>query len=236
MAVAAESEVCIPFRPFDLRGVVIIPPDARGIVVLAHPRASSGSGPFHRLAARALNRAGIGTALVDLMTAEEERRSGGRGRSRFELDVIAGRLDVVADWLASEPATRELGLGYLGLGEGAVVALIGASERAGMVGAVVVAGRYPDRAGTALANVRTPTLFLVSQRDHAACDSNARAYAAIPAEDKRIEWVEAPRFVEPFLSGSAAPLAATWFERHGLGSPGRPWPWPSLEAGSSSSG
>jgi hypothetical protein len=66
-----------------------------------------------------LRQAELGTLLMDLLTADEERIDRRTAELRFDIDLLAERLVVAADWLASEPATRDLGLGLFGASTGA---------------------------------------------------------------------------------------------------------------------
>ena len=65
-----------------------------------------------------LRQAELGT-LMDLLTADEERIDRRTAELRFDIDLLAERLVAAADWLAGEPATRDLGLGLFGAGTGA---------------------------------------------------------------------------------------------------------------------
>src|SRR5689334_16353060 len=56
----------------------------------------------------ALNREKLATLLVDLRTAE----------LRFNIGLLAERLVGVTDWLARQPDTRALRIGYFGAGTG----------------------------------------------------------------------------------------------------------------------
>jgi putative phosphoribosyl transferase len=51
-----------------LTGSLVIPPGAGGLVVFAHGSGSGRRSPRNELVAAGLNRAGLGTLLVDLLT------------------------------------------------------------------------------------------------------------------------------------------------------------------------
>jgi putative phosphoribosyl transferase len=211
-----EARLSIPWRPFALDGTLVIPPGARGLVVFARARGHSRPDDDTLFLARAWHGAALGTARVDLVTADEERAEGGRERSRFDLEMIAGRLDVLIDSLRADPRTRHLGLGLFAGRSGAAAALVAASERSADLDALVVAGRRPDLAGAALVGVRTPTRFIAGEHDRAALAHNARAYQAITAPEKSFERLPALHDLlgKHVTLEAIAALGAGWFLRH----------------------
>ena len=92
----------------------------------------------------ALNRAGLGTLLVDLLTAGEEL-------SRayvFNIAMLAGRLTGITRWLRGQPVAATLPFGYFGASTGAAAALwAAAATPQPPVAAVVSRGGRPDVAG-----------------------------------------------------------------------------------------
>src|SRR4051794_41930030 len=55
-----------------IRGDLVVPDGARGVVVFAHGSGSSRSSPRNRQVAAELQRLGLGTLLFDLLTEAEE--------------------------------------------------------------------------------------------------------------------------------------------------------------------
>jgi putative phosphoribosyl transferase len=153
--------------------------------------------------------------LVDLLTVSEERGEAGAGELQFDIELLAGRLERVADWLlASEQlASRGLPLGYFGASTGAAAALVAAANRAGDVFAVVSRGGRPDLAGDALPKVRAATLLIVGSADTQVLELNRLAYARLDTE-KHLEIVPGAThlFEEPGALEQVAALAARWFE------------------------
>src|SRR5690606_40019576 len=104
------------------RGHLTIPQEAMGLVVFAHGSGSSRHSPRNRAVARALNRAGLGTLLFDLLTPEE-----GQDRDRvFDIPLLAERLvdasrGVIREW-------PDLPLGLFGASTGAAAALVASGE------------------------------------------------------------------------------------------------------------
>ncbi|HVX93823.1 MAG TPA: hypothetical protein VHK47_02840 [Polyangia bacterium] len=154
-----EEDVHIPIAPFSIDGHVSLPEPARGLVLVAQGTGNRRPGPKGRLLARSLAAAGIGTAWLDLLTAYEGERDE-RGRLTWsDANLMAGRLVIATDWLASHAKTHGLPCAYLGVGANAAAALVAAAERPSVVGVVSWEGRTA-LAGSALGGVSTPILML----------------------------------------------------------------------------
>ena len=76
------------------------------------------------------------------------------------------------DWLASEPSTANLSVGYFGASTGGGAALVAAAERRDQVAAVVSRGGRPHLAGAALPLVLAPTLLIVGGNDEPVIEMN----------------------------------------------------------------
>jgi dienelactone hydrolase len=148
-----------------LEGTVTIPAGAQGLVLFAHGSGSSRHSPRNRFVASALQAGGLATVLVDLLTADEEQRDLRTRELRFDIGLLAERLVGATDWLAQQPETRHLRVGYFGASTGGGAALVAAAQRPEAVGAVVSRGGRPDLAGASLGHVRAPTLLLVGGYD-----------------------------------------------------------------------
>jgi putative phosphoribosyl transferase len=211
--VVTEETVKIP--PVGLSGDLVVPPKAAGIVLFAHGSGSSRYSPRNRYVARVLERGGLGTLLLDLLTAAEEQVDLRTRRLRFDIRLLAGRLGEATDWLEQEPATRRLPLGYFGASTGAAAALVAAAKRPGEIGAVVSRGGRPDLANSALPLVQAPTLLIVGGEDRVVLDLNREAMEEMQCE-KELSIVPgaAHLFEEPGAMEQVARLALDWFTRH----------------------
>ena len=158
-----------------------------------------------------MNRAGLATLLFDLLTPPEERNR----VNVFNIELLAGRLVDVTRWLASQPDTASLPVGYFGASTGAGAALVAATDPRVNVGAVVSRGGRPDLAGRSLANVDAPTLLIVGGRDEVVLELNRRAQAAIPGKcELTIVPGATHLFEEPGTLEQVAKLACDWFVDH----------------------
>ncbi|MFC6084305.1 dienelactone hydrolase family protein [Sphaerisporangium aureirubrum] len=197
-----------------LEADVVVPDPAHGVVVFAHGSGSGRHSPRNRHVAAELQRAGLATVLMDLLTPEEETADT-LVAPRFDIGLLASRLVSVTDRMATCESLTGLGIGLFGGSTGAGAALVAAAERPGAVRAVVSRGGRPDLAGEHLTRVRQPTLLIVGERDPVVIDLNRAALACLPP-DSRIALVPgaAHLFEEPGALDRVAALTRTWFTRH----------------------
>jgi putative phosphoribosyl transferase len=208
---ADPAEIAIDAGGVRLPGSLVIPGQAPGLVVFAHGSGSSRHSPRNQFVAGALNRAGLGTLLVDLLTADEAV-----DRAQvFNIVLLAARLEGITSWLRGQPATAGLVVGYFGASTGAGAALWAAASASPPVAAIVSRGGRPDLAGQRLALVRAPTLLIVGGADEVVLDLNRQARAQLRCES-RIDVIPGAThlFSEPGALEQVADLAADWFAGH----------------------
>jgi dienelactone hydrolase len=152
--------------------------------------------------------------LIDLLTPGEESEDAVSGHLRFDMALLARRLEAATAWLHEEPSTEGLPVGYFGASTGGGAALVAAADRP-EVFAVVSRGGRPDLAGASLPRVKAPTLLVVGGDDVPVIAMN-RAAAAVMRVEVRIEIVPGAShlFEEPGALERVAALAARWFEDH----------------------
>jgi putative phosphoribosyl transferase len=208
-------EVTVHAGGINLEGNLAMPRDAGAIVLFAHGGGSSRHSPRNRFVADTLNAAGLATLLFDLLTAEEEAVDVRTRELRFDIRLLADRLNGAVDWVGGQGHTQDLRVGLFGGSTGAAAALIAAVWRPEVVGAVVSRGGRPDLAGGALPAVRAPTLLIVGGNDTLVIELNRRASALMQAE-RRLAVVPGAShlFEEPGTLDEVAGLARDWFTRH----------------------
>ena len=206
-----DEDVTVVAGPVDLGGHLTVPQDPTGIVVFAHGSGSSRHSPRNRYVADILNQAGLGTLLFDLLTdAEEHDRS-----NVFDIELLAGRLLGVTNWLRDQPDVAGLQVGYFGASTGAAAALWAAAEPGAGIGAVVSRGGRPDLAGARLHEVRAPTLLVVGGADDVVLGLNREAQARLRGENRLVVIPGATHlFEEPGTLQAAAEAAQGWFSSH----------------------
>lgn len=216
MAATNENLVYIPLKgKGQLEGDLQIPKGAKGIVVFAHGSGSSRHSPRNRFIASVLQKEGLATLLIDLLTPEEERIDEVTAGLRFNIDLLTDRLCAITDWLDSEPSAKNLKIGYFGASTGAAAALCAAAEKKEKVVAVVSRGGRPDLASSSLEEVQAPTLLIVGGNDRAVIGMNEEAYALLQAEKKMTIVPRATHlFEEPGTLEEVAQLALNWFRQH----------------------
>ncbi|MFE1174860.1 phosphoribosyltransferase family protein [Streptomyces sp. NPDC058773] len=203
-----EEEVAIDAAGVRLTGDLSVPAGAGAVVMFAHGSGSSRHSPRNRLVAAALNEAGLGTLLFDLLTpAEEAHRS-----NVFDIATLAERLRDATGWLRERTAVP---IGYFGASTGAAAALRAAAAPGADVGAVVSRGGRPDLAEPLLHAVRAPTLLIVGGNDTLVIDLNREAEAALRCET-RLDIVPGAThlFEEHGALRQVADLARDWFVGH----------------------
>jgi predicted phosphoribosyltransferase/dienelactone hydrolase len=213
-----RRDVRVPTGPVVLPGELALPATAPAIVVFAHGSGSSRLSPRNRQVAAALQHAGIGTLLFDLLTEGEARDRA----NVFDIPLLGRRVAAAVRWLDGEGAACDLPLGLFGASTGAAAALWAAVELGDRVGAVVSRGGRPDLAGERLSLVRCPTLLVVGGADTEVLALNRAALRELgcPAELAVVPGAT-HLFEEPGALEHATDLACAWFGRH-LAAPARP--------------
>jgi putative phosphoribosyl transferase len=185
------------------------------IVVFAHGSGSGRQSPRNRLVAQRLQQEGLGTLLLDLLTDAEEQIDERTARLRFDINLLATRLEAAVAWLDEQSELAPSRLGYFGASTGAGAALVAAARQGDRIGAVVSRGGRPDLAGDALPAVRAPTLLIVGGHDHVVLGLNREAQARLGGANQLTVVAGATHlFPEPGALEQVAALAAAWFTRH----------------------
>jgi dienelactone hydrolase len=211
---ATGRSVAIAAGGVILRGDLVVPESAKGLVLFAHGSGSSRLSGRNRWVARELNDAGLATLLFDLLTTEEEQVDRVTRGLRFDIPLLAQRLSQTTAWILRQPALASLPLGYFGASTGAAAALV-ASIDWPQVKAVVSRGGRPDLAGPVLGRVRAATLLVVGGDDYAVIGMNRDALAELRCE-AGFEIVPGAThlFEEPGALEQVATLAIDWFGEH----------------------
>jgi putative phosphoribosyl transferase len=208
--------VAIPVDGAYLQGDLTVPTDPRGLILFAHGSGSGRLSPRNRMVARLLQEQRFGTLLFDLLTEHEAVVDMRSAALRFDIELLAARLLVAAEWLVAQPVAESLALGYFGASTGAAAALLAAAWQPELVSAIVSRGGRPDLAGSALKEVPTPTLLIVGGDDSTVIRLNEGALARLAAPVKELVIVPGAShlFEEPGTLEEVAYIASIWFARH----------------------
>jgi putative phosphoribosyl transferase len=192
----------------DLEGELCLPHDAVGLVMFAHGSGSNRRSHRKRVVTRELNRRGLATLLVDLLTADEVEDL----ENLFDVDLLAARLVAATRWVGEQPRLAKLQVGLIGASTGAAAALQAAAELPDTIGAVVTRGGRPDLVAGSLHDVQAPVLLIVGGLDEAVLELNRTAQPQLAGTSELVVIPGAThRFEERGALDEVARLAADWF-------------------------
>jgi predicted alpha/beta-hydrolase family hydrolase len=191
-----------------LKGDLVIPETAVGLVIFSHGSGSSRLSPRNNFVAQQLQRRGLATFLFDLLTEEEDQVYS----MRFNINLLSQRLTKVTQYLINLPQLRNLTVGYFGASTGAASALISASFLQNTIKAIVSRGGRPDLAMDHLAHVKAPTLLIVGEDDFEVMLLNREAMEKLPLQ-KELKIIHGAThlFEEPGALEQVAESSGDWF-------------------------
>lgn len=205
----SEEPVAIP--PFGLEGLLVLPSPCRAVVIFAHGSGSSRNSPRNRHVAAALQQAGFGTLLFDLLAESEA----GNRNLVFDIELLAERLILATTWLVQRMERTLPHIGYFGASTGAAAALVAAAQPDSRVGAIVSRGGRPDLAGAALPRVDAPTLLIVGSLDREVLGLNRQAMAHMRCKTKlQVVPGATHLFEEVGTLDQGIGHARNWFSQH----------------------
>lgn len=207
--------VRVPLDEMALHGDLQSPEEPIGLVIFVHGSGSSRFSPRNRFVAAELNKRGLATLLLDLLTEEEQKIDAETMQLRFDIPLLAERSTLVASWAHARPDLRNLPIGLFGASTGAAAALITAAALPSVIASVVSRGGRPDLAQTALAKVKAPTLLIVGGEDHQVLELNRESLAQLRC-NKKLHVVPGAThlFEERGTLEQVAKVAGEWFHEH----------------------
>jgi putative phosphoribosyl transferase len=198
-----------------VKGDLCIPQNASGIVLFAHGAGSSRLSPRNKYVAQVLQDAGFATLLMDLLSEQEDQLDMYLKKLRFDIPLLAGRVDTATEWIQNNDKTSKLKIGYFGASTGAVAALVASIQRPETIGAIVSRGGRPDLTDKILSEVKPPTLLIVGSEDTVVLKKNQAAFDKLNCEKRLIIVPGASHlFEEPGKMEEVAEHAKTWFQEH----------------------
>ena len=206
---AIDREVGIPVgHSTILDGHLMVPSNAKGLVIFVRGSGSSRRSPRNRSVARTLQHAGFGTLLFDLLTPDEADNRA----LVFDIPFLAARLSSTVKWLREQEWSRGLPIGLFGASTGAAAALWFAAEEGSDISAVVSRGGRPDLALDRVEHVACPVLCIVGGHDHEVMWLNETALKRMKCP-RSIEIVPGAShlFSEPGALDQVAELARAFF-------------------------
>lgn len=206
-----KLDIDIPLTSVRLKGDLVIPQNAVGIVIFSHGSGSSRLSSRNRLVAELIQKQNIATLLFDLLTEEEDRIY----ENRFNIDLQVGRLIKTTEWLMEYSDTKDLPIAYFGASTGAASALRAAAYFGETIKAVVSRGGRPEMAFNALHQVTAPTLLIVGGMDIPVIGMNKMAFDELHSvKEMKIVPGATHLFEEPDKLTEVANLAVIWYKKH----------------------
>lgn len=220
-SVSIRSEL-FGIRPTKIDLALSIPPDTKGIVILAHGGGSNKTSPRNQLVAGSLRRAGFATVLTDLLGPEEQEKDKRTFEYRFNIALLAERLASVINWLKSNPAVSDLPIGLFGASTGAAAAITAAASasmaKALGINAIVSRGGRPDLVKPEhLGTIETPTLFIVGENDTSVLKLTRETFKGLKKmKEKEIVVIQGAGhlFEESGSLDQVSELATRWFRKY----------------------
>jgi dienelactone hydrolase len=188
------------------------PERARAIVLIAQGLNSPAT--HDARLANQLIAEGIAVLHFGILTTGEERADAATGRFRFDSPLLSKRWLSVTRWVRAQSKLHSLRIGYCGGGTGGVGALSAAAHPHTASAVICHSGRL-DPAGSALGDVRVPTLLVVDEDDLAALALSQRALKALLCTARLDLLRPSPGRAAgcgPWYWESSPQLR--WFERH----------------------
>jgi putative phosphoribosyl transferase len=204
-----KLDIDIPLSNVTLKGDLVLPENAIGIIIFSHGSGSSRFSPRNKMVAELIQQQNIGTFLFDLLTEEEDQIY----ENRFDIDLLTNRLIETTEWLMNNETTKDMPLAYFGASTGAASALKAAAHFKKSIRAVVSRGGRPDLAINELSLVTAPTLLIVGGLDIPVIRMNKMAFVQLESiKEIKIIPDATHLFEEPEKLSEVADLAITWYK------------------------
>jgi len=182
---AEERPIAISIGNNYLTGSVAIPPAPMAVVVIANDAGCSRQRSGERDLARALRRAGLATVLVDVLMPREQVWPEVAALLRQKVELLAKRVEAGRAWIRRHPQLAALPIVLLGSGGAGPACLLAAASRPRQLAGVIVRSSRPDLAGMALAQIDTPVMFCIADRQVADLPANRAAFDLLDC-DRRL--------------------------------------------------
>ena len=210
-----RENVEIPIEEGKVFGDLDLVKGSKGIVLFAYGSGSSRFSSRERFVSEKLNDAGISTFFIDLLTKEEEEIDNETTEYRFNISLLAERLNSAIHWAKKDARTKSMKMGLFGGSTGASACLIAAAKDPEGVLAVISRGGRTDLADEKIPKITAATLFIVGGNDYEVLELNKNSFDLLKCKNKKIEVIEGAThlFEEPGKLDQVADLSAEWFRK-----------------------
>src|SRR5919108_263995 len=209
-----------------IQGNLVIPDNPIGIVVFSHGSGSTKNSQRNQLVSEKLNSNHMATLLFDLLSIEEQQYDNklenmhvkvpGMILNKFNIQLLTKRLSMVTDWVANNPSTEKLHVGYFASSTGAAAALICAS-RYNIVSVVIRSGRTDLVEKQFLDKVKSPCLFVVGSEEKAVLRiGNVTMRKMINSKERKLNIIKGAShlFEEQGVMEEVSEMATQWMVRN----------------------
>jgi dienelactone hydrolase len=150
------------------------------------------------------------------LTKEEEVIDEETREYRFDIPLLADRLDNAIHWAKKDERTKNMKMGLFGGSTGASACLIASAKNPGEVVAVVSRGGRTDLADEKLPQITAATLFIVGEDDYEVLELNKISFRLLKCKNKKIEIVSGAThlFEEEGKLEEVADIAIKWFKKY----------------------
>lgn len=212
----AKEDIEIPVDGKKVHGDLNLAEGSKGVVLFAYGSGSSRFSPRERFVSDKMNEIGISTLFIDLLTEEEEVIDEETREYRFDIPLLADRLDNAIHWAKKDARTKNMKMGLFGGSTGASACLIAAAKNPGEVAAVVSRGGRTDLADEKLPRITAATLFIIGGDDYEVLELNKMSFRLLKCKNKKIEIVSRAThlFEEEGKLEEVADLAIEWFKKY----------------------
>jgi putative phosphoribosyl transferase len=198
----------------------------KGLVIFCHGSGSSRHSSRNKYVAELLNREGMGTLLLDLLTSDEEFIDNQTAELRFNIPFLAARVTEATQQLFKlKPQLQGQSFAFFGASTGSAAAITAASmldKQLNLTASAIVSrGGRPDMVKKdILNNLKIPTQLIIGSRDTQVIDMNRAAYnemkQLLPKEGKEMVIIPGAThlFPEPGTLDQAANAATAYFSKH----------------------
>lgn len=208
---AFKEEVSIPAGEIRLNAELIIPEEAKGIIIFSDGKASSRQDPLNKFAAARLQEQRFATLLFDLPDEEETGLKG----VPADIEQQSWRLGKVSHWVTQQNETHLLPIGYLSAGTGTAASIKTAAQLGDKIKAIVLQGGRPDLSIEVAHQVKAATLFVVGGEDYYVIQQNQKVYQEMKAP-KGMEIIPGagPLFEEKGAMEHLSKVAVQWLNEY----------------------
>ena len=205
-----QMRVRIPAGSVELDGVLDLPSEPRGLVIVANGDGDHLYDRGNTAIASDLASAGFAVLIVDLLTPDELAEDAETSALRFDTLLLAARLGRVTAWAESQPELAMMEVGYLASGLCAAAALAASAVRPLVRSVVCRSARVT--ANRLIDGARAAVLLLAGEHDSAAQRESCATLLRLPST-ARLQVVRGARHLleEPAAADAVTAAAEEWF-------------------------